>query len=145
MHQDSWIAYLQQFTFVIKHTSGSSNRIVNALSRRHSLLATMHMTVPGFSSFVDLYASDPLFGKVYADTTAGVPTLYTLCYGFLFCDNRLCISDCSLRLKLISELHREGHVGCDRTLHLLSTFYFWPSFRRDVECFVERCITCQTS
>lgn len=131
--------------FVIKHTSGSSNRVADALSRRHSILATIHTTVPGFISFVDLYATDPFFGKVFADTTAGLPSPYTLCDGFLFRDNRLCIPDCSLRLKLISELHQEGHIDRDRTLHLLSTAYFWPSLRRDVERFVKRCVKCQQS
>lgn len=65
--------------------------------------------------------------------------------GFLFRDNRLCIPDCSLRLQLTSELHNEGHVGRDRTLLLVSSSYFWPSLRRDVTRFVERCVTCQTS
>lgn len=50
---------------------------------------------------------------------------------------------CSLRLKIIEELHKEGHVGSDRTLQLVSTSYFWPSLRRDVEIFVERCRACQ--
>ena len=27
-----WVAYLQQFTFVVKHTSGSLNKVINALS-----------------------------------------------------------------------------------------------------------------
>lgn len=34
-------------------------------------------------------------------------------------------------------------MGRDRTLHFLSTSYFWPTLRRDVEHFVERCETCQ--
>lgn len=58
----SWIAYLQQFTFVIKHTSGASNRVADALSRRHSLLAVLHTTVVGLDSFVDLYPGDPFLG-----------------------------------------------------------------------------------
>jgi len=29
-----WIEYLQRFTFVFKHISGQSNKIVDALSRR---------------------------------------------------------------------------------------------------------------
>lgn len=33
----------------------------------------------------------------------------------------------------------------DRTLHLLSCSYFWPTLRRDVERFVERCVVCQRS
>lgn len=54
-------------------------------------------------------------------------------------------SHCSLRLQLISELHNEGHIGRDRTLHFIATSYFWPCLRRDFERFVERCVTCQTS
>ncbi|CAA7046444.1 unnamed protein product [Microthlaspi erraticum] len=141
----SWIAYLQQFTFVIKHTSGVSNRVADALSRRHSLLAVLHVSVPGFSSFADLYASDSFFGPIWSDTDSASSRLYTRHDGFLFRESRLCIPDCSLRLKLISELHNEGHVGRDRTLLLVSSSYFWPSLRRDVERFVERCVICQTS
>lgn len=51
----SWIAYLQQFTFVIKHTSGSSNRGADALSRRQLVLTFLHTSVPGFDSFIDHY------------------------------------------------------------------------------------------
>ncbi|KAL0689468.1 hypothetical protein Bca4012_089146 [Brassica carinata] len=42
----SWISYLQQFTFVIKHTSRASNRVADAPSRHHSLLAVLHTSVP---------------------------------------------------------------------------------------------------
>lgn len=70
---------------------------------------------------------------------------YTIHDWFLFRDSRLCIPDCSLRLQLISELHKEGHVGRDRTLHLVTASYFWPALRRDVERFLEQCVTCQKS
>lgn len=68
---------------------------------------------------------------------------YTLQDGFLFKGIRLCVPDCSLRLRIIEEIHSEGHVGRDRTLHLVATNYFWPTLRRDVERFVERCHACQ--
>jgi len=54
----SWIAYLQQFTFVIRHQSGKTNKVANALSRRHTLLAVFHTSVPGLSSIAELYATD---------------------------------------------------------------------------------------
>ena len=65
--------------------------------------------------------------------------------GFMFRGMQLCIPDYSLRLLLITELHQEGHIGKDRTLHLISSSYFWPTLRRDVERFVERCVVCQQS
>lgn len=55
----------------------------------------------------------------------------------------MCVPDCGLRLKVIEELHTEGHVGRDRTLQLMASAYFWPSLRRDVERFVEHCRACQ--
>ena len=141
----SWIAYLQQFTFVIKHTSGTANRVADALSRRHSVLAILHTSVTGFSTFADLYPTDPFFGPIFLAATNGSSSEYTLHEGFLFLGTRLCILESSLRLQLITEHHCEGHIGRDRTLHLVSTSYFWPHMRRDVERFVERCTVCQTS
>lgn len=130
---------------MIKHTSGSTNWVADALSRRHSLLAVLHSSVTGFSTFIDLYPSDPFFGPIFLAAMHGSLSDYTIHEGFLFRGTRLCIPECTLRSHLISELHGEGHVGRDRTLHLLTSSYFWPSLRRNVERFVERCVTCQTS
>lgn len=138
----SWIAFLQQFTFSIKHQSGKTNMVVDALSRRHTLLTTIHASVPGFAGFADLYSTDSFFGRIYTDTEHGLPGDYTIQDGFLFKGLRLCVPECSLRLQIIRELHNEGHVGRDRTLQLVTESYFWPSLRRDVERFVERCHIC---
>lgn len=123
----SWISYLQQFTFVIKHTSGVSNRVADAFSRRHTLLAVLNVSIPGFSSFATLYPTDPFFGSIWEAVTVGSSTPYSIHDGFLFRDNRLCVPDCSLRLQLITELHKEGHIGRDRTLHLVASSYFFAS------------------
>lgn len=139
----SWIAYLQQFTFSIHHQSGKTNRVADALSRRHSLLTSIHATVPGFASLADLYTQDSFFKRLFDDATAGISTGYTLQHGFLFKGLRLCVPESSLRLKIVQELHNEGHIGRDRTLQLATTSYFWPSMRRDIERFVERCTICQ--
>lgn len=43
---------------------------------------------------------------------------------FLFKRNQLYISDYSFRVKIIRELHEEGHVGHDQTFQLVVTSYF---------------------
>lgn len=120
----AWVAYLQQFTFVIKHTSGASNRVADALRRRQALLAILHVSVTGFSSFEDLYPSYAFFSRLFDEAKSGVSSEYTFHDGFLFRNDRLCVPEFSLRLQLISEIHNEGHVGRDRTLHLVSCSYF---------------------
>ncbi|KAF8092703.1 hypothetical protein N665_0403s0011 [Sinapis alba] len=139
----NWIAFLQQFTFTIRQKSGKLNRVADSLSRRHSLLATLHTSVLGFATFSDLYESDVYFGKILLEVQSQARDDYKLVDGFLFRGDRLCVPSCSLRLKIIDELHKEGHVGRDRTLQLVSASYFWPSLRRDVERYVERCRACQ--
>jgi hypothetical protein len=36
-----------------------------------------------------------------------------------------------------------GHFGSKKTDEVLSTHFFWPMMRKDVEQFVARCATCQ--
>lgn len=128
-----WIAYLQQFTFYICHQPGKLNRVADALSRRHTLLSTMHTFVVGFATFAELYATDPFFAHILHDVQLGIAFDYTLDDGFLFKDLRICVPECSLRLQIIADFQNEGHVGRDRTLQLVTHSYFWSTLRRDVE------------
>ncbi|KAH9681967.1 Endonuclease [Citrus sinensis] len=114
----SWTTFLQQFTFLVKHTSGESNQ---------------------------LYASDPFFAPILEDVVAGFRSDYHLHDEFLFKSNQLCVPNSSLRLKIIAELHNEGHMGCDKTLALIANTYFWPTMRREVYHYVETCCICQVS
>ncbi|PKI38678.1 hypothetical protein CRG98_040936 [Punica granatum] len=63
---------------------------------------------------------------------------------FSFVGNQFGIPDCNLRLKIIKELHGEGHVRRDRTL-LVQGSYFWPTIRKEVEKYVQRCWVCNVS
>ena len=60
-----WVEYLQSFTFVNKYKSGVTNRVVNALSRRCSLLTEMHVEILGFEEMKGLYESDPDFSEMW--------------------------------------------------------------------------------
>ncbi|KAK0606274.1 hypothetical protein LWI29_035975 [Acer saccharum] len=80
----AWSAYLQQFTFVLKHKAGTSNRVADALSRRSNLLSTMGVTIPGFDSFHDLLVTDPYFAAIMTAVQAGEKSDFLLVDGFLF-------------------------------------------------------------
>ncbi|KAG5527003.1 hypothetical protein RHGRI_028065 [Rhododendron griersonianum] len=141
----TWAAYIQQFTFVIKHKSGALNKVADALSRRKHLLVTMRAKVLGFDLFRELLPNDPYFGPIMRDVEAGNRADYQMHDGFLFKGNQLCVPASSLRLKIIKELHEEGHVGRDKTVQLVGDSYYWPTMRKEITRFVEGCRVCQVS
>ncbi|GER30607.1 gag-pol polyprotein [Striga asiatica] len=122
-----------------------SNRVVDALSRRSLLLSDMRIQVIGFDLLHNLYTSDVLFGPILLRLASGPVDNFVLREGFLFKGLHLCVPDCSLRVKLIEDLHGAGHVGRDRSVELVQRCFFWPTVRWDVSRFVERCRVCQVS
>nr|GEY30148.1 putative reverse transcriptase domain-containing protein [Tanacetum cinerariifolium] len=140
-----WLAFLEKFTFVVKHKNGVSNRAADALSRRNSLLVTMQVDVPALDVIRDMVTMDPYYSVVLQGVQFGEKTYFVLHDGFLFKRNQLCIPDSSLHLQIIKELHGEGHVGHDRTLQLVQASYFWPTMRKEVDRHVKRCCIFQVS
>lgn len=96
------------------------NTVVDALSRRASLLSTMRVEIKGFDTFKEFYQEGSYFGPILKQQQAG----YTLQSGFLFKENQLCIPECSLCEKIVKELHEEGHFGRDKTMALNSSSYW---------------------
>ena len=62
---------LGEIYYVVKHKSGVSNRVADALSRRSCLLVNMRVEVLGFESLRDLFETDPYFSEVLSDVQAG--------------------------------------------------------------------------
>ena len=68
--------------------------------------------------------------------------------GFLFLENKLCISNCSIRDLLVRESHGGGlmgHFEVAKTLGVLQEHFYWPHMKCDVERICGRCITCRQS
>lgn len=99
----------------------------------------------GFEILPEVLVEDPYFAKFVEKVKEGGYDEFVLINGFLFEGTRLCIPDCSLRMKIVKELPEEGHLGRDRTLQLISQSYYWPSMKKEVDRFVQRCHVCQVS
>ena len=62
---DKCVEFLQKFTFVIKHTSGKSNKVVVSLSIVSFLLQEIKVSTLGFENLIDMYKEDADFKNVY--------------------------------------------------------------------------------
>lgn len=130
------IEYLQSFTFVIKNKSGVTNKVYDALSRRHSLMTEMKIKVPCFDEMKELYDNDLDFSKVWRDCRAPNLTDHISKYDEYFIQEYmffkyiyLCITIIYMRVNLIKEKHIGGlarHSRIDKTLSLLKEKYYWP-------------------
>ena len=58
---------MQSYKFVLKHRSGRSNKVVDALSRRQLLLTQMQVEVVGFDELKNLHPEDPNFVEAWKD------------------------------------------------------------------------------
>jgi hypothetical protein len=56
---------MKNFTFVIKHISGTTNKVVDALRRKCLLLQEFKVKTLGFDDLGDMYADDQDFKESY--------------------------------------------------------------------------------
>jgi hypothetical protein len=140
-----WVAYVQQFSFTIKHKAGALNRVADALSRKSTLLVTMKNEVLGFDFIKELLHIDFFFGPIVEDVSLRVRSDYGLYNGFLFKKHQLCIPNCNLRLKIIQDHHNEGHMRQGKTVLLVTEQFYWPTLQKEVDKLVQCGRVCQVS
>ncbi|KAK8934034.1 hypothetical protein KSP39_PZI015715 [Platanthera zijinensis] len=62
-----WAAFLQEYTFHIRHKPGVTNRVADSLSRRAHLLGSLHLRLTDLDSQKESYATDPDFSIIWAE------------------------------------------------------------------------------
>jgi hypothetical protein len=143
----SGLNLLNLFVILSNTKKGKDNVIVDAFSRRYTLLSQLDCRIFGLELIREQYVNDDEFKDVLENCKEGHTwNRYMIHDGFLFRANCLCISVGSVCLLLLQEAHGSGlmgHFGAKKTEEVLATHFFWPRMRRDVERFMARCATCQ--
>ncbi|XP_074288894.1 uncharacterized protein LOC141614039 [Silene latifolia] len=125
-------SYSLLITFSSKYKECNQNVMVDALSRRHSLLTVMEQKVLGSEFMKELYKDDSYF---YEDWLAQME------------DNRVQGTKGSYRNLLIKEVHSSdigGHFEVQKTLDILQDQFCWPKMMGDVvQIVLRRCAICQ--
>ena len=125
--------FCRTLPFVIKHTSGKSNKVSDALSRISLVMKEVKVSTLGFINLISMYKEDVDFKDIYASYESLVTQSrsqwldYMMQEGLLFKDSKLCIPRCSMRENLIQENYSgglSGHFGQDKTFALVSNFLF---------------------
>ncbi|RDY05789.1 hypothetical protein CR513_10312, partial [Mucuna pruriens] len=106
--------------------------MVDALSRRHALLAMLQTKLLGFESLKDLNVVDDDFKEAYevcANSANG---------GFFRHEGEL----------LMNEEHEGslvGHFREHKTYETLHKHFCWPHMRKDIHHICERCLVCRVA
>jgi hypothetical protein len=141
-----WAEFIETFPYIIKHKKGKGNVIVDALSRRYTMLCQLDHKFFGLESIKELYATDVDFKDAYENCRDGRTwNKYVLQDSLLYRANKLCVPASSVRLLFLQEAHGGGlmgHFGVKKIEDVLAAHFFWPKMRRDVERYVSRCMTC---
>jgi hypothetical protein len=142
-HQ-KWSTYLQQFHLNIKYKIGSTNHVVDCLSRPPVMTLTMvldscdHET----SGWPQLYETDPDFATTYQMLGANaVVDNFHLQDGLLCRLGHICVPS-SERVKMIWEAHYSrvaGHFGIKKTVAMLQKHFYWLKLRQEVNKYIRSC------
>ncbi len=79
-----WVEFIETFPYIIKHKKGKDNVIVDALSRRYTMLSQLDHKIFGLESLKELYAIDFDFNDAYENCREGKHGI-NMCYMTVFC------------------------------------------------------------
>lgn len=103
----TYISAIKYLYFIFNKELGKRIKyVVDALSKRNNLLATLHNSVSDFEQLKELYSTDEEFSTQWVNCSEGVTVpKFKIHEGFLFYDHRLCIPKCTLRIQLIKKVN----------------------------------------
>ncbi|RDY10494.1 Tf2-9, partial [Mucuna pruriens] len=88
-----------------------ANVVVDALFKRHALLAMLETKLLGFECIKDLYVNNDDFKEAYDSCAILANGGFFKHEGFLFKEKRLCVPKSSIKELSVSEAHKGGLMG----------------------------------
>lgn len=148
-----WVYKLLGYDFEVKFRPGSSNSVVDALSR-HPNLSLIELTTLLTSAAIDWQvlkeeiAKDANLQRLHSDLVAGKDGVgFTLHHGQLLYKGRLAIpSNSTLIPKLLFELHDSamgGHNREHKAYLRIAEDWYWDGMRRRIAQYIRACLICQ--
>ena len=166
-----WVEFLADYNYTVRHRPGrenpadplsrrpdlhESNLVENAVPRLNAIEYALAMNDDVSNTISDAYQRDkeltPIIERLKHSLRDNLHDRYywdestDRLYLKASPNNRLCIPQCGVRLKLIQEHHEcatAGHPGRDRTYFRLARFFYWPRMGLDIKRFVKTCDLCQ--
>ncbi|RDY13347.1 hypothetical protein CR513_01749, partial [Mucuna pruriens] len=109
----------------MKHKQGKINIVVDALSRRHSLLSMLE------TKLLELYLKDKIFKEIYDLCANGENVSFYIYEWFLFEDKKLYVPKSSIRGLFVKKAHEGGlirHFREYKTYNTLLEHFFLSSY-----------------
>lgn len=139
--------FIGQFSTDIRHISGDSNVVADALSRIEQVQSTLD-----FESLAEEQQDDVELKKFLEDQSSGLKLKLLKIPGTeasVFCDvatrtARPFITK-GFRRVAFDAVHRLSHPGIKATVKLVTQRYVWPSIKSDCRQWARNCIQCQRS
>ena len=118
------VTYLQRFPIIIAYKTRIHNKVVDALSRRATLLITLKCDIIRFDCLKKLYEYDEDFNEVWKKCQNLHVDNFYIHDGFLMKENQFCIPHSLLQEKVIHDFYGGGlasHLEKKKLLMLLLT------------------------
>jgi hypothetical protein len=146
-HHQKWSTYLQHFHLNNKYKTGSTNQVVDFLSRPSivTLTTVLDSCIHETFGWPHLYETDPDFSTTYQMLGENlVVTNFHLQDGLLCHLGHLSVPS-SEHVKLIWVAHYSwvaGHFGIENIVAVLQKYFYWPKLRQDVDKYIKPCTAC---
>lgn len=145
--QQRQLEFISQFSTDIRHISGKSNFVADALSRIDSLEVP---TVVDLAELAEAQVDDLQLREIIKDSSLILKAMPVANSNVsLVCD----VSSShvrpyvplSLRKKVFDSIHTLSHPGSNGSVNLIKQRFVWPSMASDIRSWCKTCIACQKS